>query len=100
MENMNSKREGDILTVCPQDRLDTKMSPVFQAEVESQLDGIMHLRIDMAGLNYISSAGLRVLMFLLQTMEDRKGDMELLHVNATITEVFDITGMLDVLTIK
>ena len=60
----------------------------------------MHLRIDMAGLNYISSAGLRVLLYLLQTMEDRKGDMELHNVNSTIKDVFDIAGLLDVLTIK
>ena len=54
----------------------------------------------MAGLNYISSAGLRVLLYLLQTMEDREGDMEQHNVNSTIKDVFDITGLLDVLTIK
>jgi len=100
MENFTSKRDGDILTVYPQDRLDTKTSPVFQSGMESQLEGVMHLRIDMAEMNYISSAGLRVLLYLLQIMEDRKGDVELHNVNSTIKDVFDITGLLDVLVIK
>ena len=99
MENMTTKRDGDILMVYMKDRLDTKTSPIVQDALEPLLDGIMHLKLDMSELKYVSSAGLRVILFLLQQMEDRSGDMELYQVNETIRDIFDITGLLDVLTI-
>ncbi len=99
MEYFTTKREGDILTVNLIGRLDTKTSPIVQEALEPLLAGVAHLKLDMEALNYISSAGLRVLLFLLQTMEDGNGDMELYNVNEVIRDVFDITGLLDVLTI-
>jgi len=99
MEYLTSKREGDTLTVCLKGRLDTKTSPIVQEAVEPLLEGIAHLKLDMEGLNYISSAGLRVVLFMLQTMENQNGDMVLYRVNEVIRDVFDITGLLDVLTI-
>lgn len=99
MEYFTSKREGDVLTVYLKGRLDTKTSPIVQEALEPLLDGIMHLKLDMAELNYISSAGLRVVLFLFQTMEDRHGDLELRHVNEVIRDVLDITGLLNILTI-
>lgn len=99
MENLNARREGDTLTVYMRDRLDTKTSPIVQEALEPLLDGVMHLKLDMSELNYLSSAGLRMLLYLLQVMEDKKGDMELFHVNKIIRDVFDITGLLEVLTI-
>lgn len=99
MEYFTSNREGDTLSLHLKDRLDTKTSPIVQEAVEPLLDGIRHLKLDMEALNYISSAGLRVLLYLLQTMEDANGDMKLYHVNQVIRDVFDVTGLLDVLTI-
>ena len=93
MEYFTSNREGDTLSLHLKDRLDTKTSPIVQEAVEPLLNGIRHLKLDMEALNYISSAGLRVLLYLLQTME------ELYHVNQVIRDVFDVTGLLDVLTI-
>ena len=99
MENLSSKREGDTLTLYLKDRLDTKTSPIVQKAVEPLLDGVVHLKVDMEELNYISSAGLRVVLYMLQEMEDRNGDMELYNVNEVIRDVFGITGLMDVLTI-
>jgi len=99
MENLSSKREGDTLTLYLKDRLDTKTSPIIQKAVEPLLDGVVHLKVDMEELNYISSAGLRVVLYMLQEMEDRNGDMELYHVNEVIRDVFGLTGLMDVLTV-
>ena len=99
MENLSSKREGDTLTIYLKDRLDTKTSPIVQEAVAPLLEGAVHLKVDMEELNYISSAGLRVVLFMLREMEDKKGDMELCHVNEVIRDVFGLTGLLDILTI-
>ena len=99
MENMTAKREGDLLTVCLKNRLDALNSSDVQQALEPLLNGIKHLRLDLSNLNYISSAGLRVLLFLRQEMEEKNGDMELLHVNQIIMDVFDVTGLLEDLTI-
>lgn len=99
MENLSSKREGDTLTIYLKDRLDTKTSPIVQEAVAPLLEGAVHLKVDMGELNYISSAGLRVVLYMLQEMEDRNGDMELYNVNEVIRDVFGITGLMDVLTI-
>ena len=99
MENMTAKREGDLLTVCLKNRLDALNSSDVQQALEPLLNGIKHLRLDLSNLNYISSAGLRVLLFLRQEMEEKNGDMELLHVNQIVMDVFDVTGLLEDLTI-
>ena len=57
------------------------------------------LTIDMAALEYISSAGLRVLLSAQKVM-NRQGDMKVLHVNETIMEIFEVTGFSDILTIE
>ena len=99
MENMTAKREGDLLTVCLKNRLDAMNSSDVQQALEPLLNGIKHLRLDLSNLNYISSAGLRVLLFLRQELEEKNGDMELLHVNQIVMDVFDVTGLLEDLTI-
>ena len=99
MESMTAKREGDLLTVCLKNRLDALNSSDVQQALEPLLNGIKHLRLDLSNLNYISCAGLRVLLFLRQEMEEKNGDMELLHVNQIVMDVFDVTGLLEDLTI-
>ena len=99
MENMTVKREEDLLTVSLKNRLDAMNSFDVQQALEPLLDGIKHLRLDLADLNYISSAGLRVLLILLQEMENRNGDMKLIHVSQIVRDVFEVTGLLEDLTI-
>ena len=80
-------------------RLDTTTAPQLEAELKVSLDGVAHLVLDFAGLEYLSSAGLRVLLAAQKTM-NRQGDMVVRNVNETISEIFDVTGFCDILTIE
>ena len=80
-------------------RLDTTTSPELEKELKASLDGITTLVIDMTGLEYISSAGLRVLLSAQKSM-NRQGEMRIKHVNESIMEIFEVTGFTDILTIE
>lgn len=86
------------LTVALEGRLDTGTAPELEKEFEHSLDGVEELMIDMAKLDYLSSAGLRVLLGAQKTM-NRQGSMKVSHVNDTIMEIFDVTGFSDILTV-
>lgn len=90
--------DGSKLNVALEGRLDTSSAPQLEAELKA-LDGVTELVIDMAGLEYLSSAGLRVLLAAQKTM-NKQGSMVLHNVNETIMEVFEITGFVDILTIE
>jgi len=96
---INKQQNGSTLTVALEGRLDTMTSPDLEAELNKSLDGVEHLIFDMSGLDYISSAGLRILLSAQKIMA-RKGDMKLIHVNEIVQEVFDVTGFTDLLTIE
>ena len=99
MLNIVKKQEGDTLTVKLDGRLDTNTAPEFQNEVEPLLNSISKLSLDFEKLDYLSSAGLRVLLTFEQEMEEQEKTMEVTHVNSLIHDVFDVTGFLDILTI-
>jgi anti-sigma B factor antagonist len=79
-------------------RLDTTTAPQLEAEIK-QLDGITNLIFDFEELEYLSSAGLRVLLTAQKTM-NKQGEMIIKNVNDTITEIFEVTGFIDILTIE
>lgn len=99
MLNIAKKQEGTALTVILEGRLDTNTAPEFQAEVEPMLGGINELTLDCKALDYISSAGLRVLLTFEQELEGQGKTMQLCHVNDIIRDVFDVTGFLEILNI-
>ena len=99
MLNIVKKQDGDTLTVKLDGRLDTNTAPDFQTEMEPLLNDISKLVMDFEKLDYISSAGLRVLLTFEQEMEEQEKTLELTHVNDIIHDVFDVTGFLDILTI-
>ncbi len=99
MLNIVKKQDGDTLTVKLDGRLDTNTAPDFQTEMEPLLNDISKLVLDFEKLDYISSAGLRVLLTFEQEMEEQEKTLELTHVNDIIHDVFDVTGFLDILTI-
>ena len=98
--NIDKKLENGKLTLALQGRLDTTTAPQLEQELlENDTDGVTMLCLDFAQLDYISSAGLRVLLETQRRM-NQQGSMVLCHVNETIKEVFDITGFSDLLTIE
>ena len=80
-------------------RLDTTTAPELEASIDGCVAGIKELVLDCSALEYVSSAGLRVILKA-QKLMNAQGNMKLTHVNETIMEVFDITGFADILTIE
>ena len=99
MLNMEKRLENDLLTVALTGRLDTITAPELEKELQGSLDSVKDLVLDFNGLEYISSAGLRVLLSAQKVM-NKKGTMKVLHVNDTIMEIFEVTGFSDILTIE
>ena len=91
--------KGTELTLSLDGRLDTTTAPQLEAELKNGLDGVQNLVIDMEKLAYISSAGLRVLLKAQKVM-NKQGKMTLRHVNETISEIFEVTGFTEILTIE
>ncbi len=96
---IEKQKSGNELTVTLAGRLDTTTAPNLEAELKKDLDGTEHLILDFEGLEYLSSAGLRVLLSAQKTM-NKQGDMVIRHVNETIAEIFEVTGFSDILTIE
>lgn len=98
MEIIKNK-SGNTLTVALAGRLDTTTAPQLEAVVKQELDGVTDFQLDFAQLEYVSSAGLRVLLAAQKTM-NVQGKMTLKNVSADIMEVFEITGFSDILTVE
>ena len=99
MLNIVKNAEGDKLTVNLEGRLDTTTAPQLETELKENLDGVKDLVLDFEKLEYISSAGLRVLLSTQKVM-NQQGKMTLLHVGEVIQEIFEVTGFADILTIE
>lgn len=96
---IEKKIENENVTLTISGRLDTTTAPELEKTLDNVLDGIKELVFDMTNLEYISSAGLRVILKAQKAM-NAQGSMKLTGVNDSIMEVFDITGFLDILTIE
>ncbi|HOC33660.1 MAG: STAS domain-containing protein [Ruminococcus flavefaciens] len=94
---MNSASE--TLTLEIKGRIDTKSAPQLEEIIGSSLDGVRLLVMDFEGVEYVSSAGLRVLLIAQKAM-NRQGDMKVRNVNPDIMEIFEVTGFSDILTIE
>ena len=90
---------GSELVVELNGRLDTNTAPELEEKLHESFDDVTALTVDMAGLEYISSAGLRVLLSAQKTM-NKQGTMKVAHVKNTIMEIFEVTGFSDILTIE
>ena len=96
---INRKKNGSSLEIAVEGRLDTTTSPELEKELQASLEGISDLTLDFSKLDYISSAGLRVLLSAHKTMS-KKGGMKVTHVNEIVGEVFEVTGFADILDIE
>ena len=96
---IEKKINGEEVTLVVSGRLDTQTAPELEKELDEVLSGLKELTFDMTNLEYVSSAGLRVILKAQKAM-NAQGSMKLTGVNDSIMEVFDITGFLDILTIE
>ncbi len=90
---------GTELNVAVAGRLDTTTAPELETELKANLNGVEKLVLDFAALEYLSSAGLRVILQAQKTM-NKQGEMVIKNVNDTINEIFEVTGFIDILTIE
>lgn len=98
--NINITRDGNELTVELEGRLDTITSPDLEEELEDKIEGIEKLVFDLGGLEYISSAGLRVLVGAAQAIDENDGDMVIRNLTVPVRDVFDVTGFSDAFDIE
>ncbi len=80
-------------------RLDTVTAPDLEKEFQGSLTGVEKLTLNLEDLEYISSAGLRVLLSAQKVM-NKQGEMKLIHANETIMEIFEVTGFLDIMNVE
>ena len=99
MLNISKKIENGAALFALAGRLDTTTAPELEQEVKASLDGVSELVMDMKELDYISSAGLRVLLSAQKVM-NKQGSMTIRNANDTIMEIFEVTGFSDILTIE
>ena len=96
---ITKKQNGTNLEIALEGRLDTVTSPELEKELKDSLEAAETLTLDFSKLEYISSAGLRVLLSAHKTMS-KKGGMKITNVNEIVKEVFEVTGFADILTIE
>lgn len=93
------KKEGSTMTVGLEGRLDTTTAPQLESELRASIGGVSDLVIDLSKLDYVSSAGLRVLLAA-QKIMNKQGSMTIRNVKPEIMEIFDITGFMSILNIE
>lgn len=97
--NIHQEKNGTALIVALEGRLDTMTAPSLEETLKDALEGVTELTFDFEKLDYISSAGLRVLLAAQKTM-NRQGAMKVRNANEIIMEIFEVTGFSDILTIE
>ena len=96
---INYTKEAAKLTVTPEGRIDTLTAPELEKKLSEILTGVTELVLDMDKVEYVSSAGLRVILKV-QKLMHHQGKMKLVRVNESVMEVFEITGFSDILNIE
>ena len=96
---INKIANGSTLTLALGGRLDTTTAPELEAEAKTALENVTELTVDLKDLEYMSSAGLRVMLSMQKRM-NVQGSMVVKNVNETISEIFEVTGFADILTIE
>ncbi len=94
--NIKKQKVGNTLTVFISGRIDTATAPEAESYINENLDGVSSLILDFAEVNYVSSAGLRVLLSLHKKMMKKDG-LKLINVNSSVCDVFEVTGFDEIL---
>ena len=96
---IQQNKDGSKLTFALEGRLDTTTAPQLEKELRQAVEGVTDLVFDLSSLEYISSAGLRVLLAA-QKIMNKQGEMVIRHAGESILEIFDVTGFSDILNIE
>ena len=96
---IDKKQNGASLTLFIEGRLDTTTAPELETVI-GDVEGLEELTLDLSKLDYISSAGLRLLLSAQKKMNKQNGTMKVTGVNETVSEIFEVTGFSDILTIE
>lgn len=99
MLNITKNANGNSLSVILEGRLDTTTAPQLEAQLQDALGSVTALKFDLGKLEYISSAGLRVLLAS-QKIMNKQGTMVISNASPEVKEIFDVTGFSDILTIE
>jgi anti-sigma B factor antagonist len=94
-----TNKNGETLELAVKGRVDTTTSPELEARIEQEREGVTKIVFDFTDLEYISSAGLRVLLKTAQSLDDMD-DMVVKNVNSDILDIFEVTGFTDILNIE
>ena len=97
--NINIEKENGVTVLKVEGRLDTTTAPELEKAINSEGDALKSLVLDFKGVDYISSAGLRVLLTAQKKM-NVQGHMELNNVCEAVMDIFEMTGFADILVIK
>ena len=100
MMNITKTVEGEKLTVALEGRLDTLTAPELEESLSSALEGIKELVLDLSGLEYLSSAGLRVVLSTFKTVSAAEGKMTICNANEMVSKVFELTGFGSIIAIE
>ena len=97
--NINIEKVDNSTVFKLDGRLDTTTAPELEQAINNEGDALKNLVLDFGGINYISSAGLRVLLGAQKKM-NAQGSMELINVNEDVMDILEMTGFADILVIK
>ncbi|SFL20199.1 anti-sigma B factor antagonist [Lachnospiraceae bacterium KH1T2] len=97
--NIEKNQNGSELVVKVIGRVDTVTAPELESQVKESLEGITNLELNLEELEYISSAGLRVILSL-QKIMSKQGRLIITNVNETVQDIFEVTGFSEILTIE
>ena len=93
------EKQGTVLNVRPEGRVDTVRTPLLDRELQPHLDGVQQIVMDFSDVEYISSSGLRLLLWLEQMMEEREGEVQLIHANAAVMKIIELSGFMNVVRV-
>lgn len=91
------EKQGTVLNVRPEGRVDTARTPLLDRELQPHLDGVQEIVMDFSEVEYISTSGLRLLLWLEQMVEERGGEVRLIHANEAVMKVIKLSGFTNVL---
>ena len=93
------EKQGTVLNVRPEGRIDAVRTPLLDRELQPHLDGVQQIVMDFSDVEYISSSGLRLILWLEQKVEERGGEVQLIHANEAVMKIIKLSGFMNVVRV-